>query len=154
MIKNKFGKSNGWVLAQIVLFVLILFPPLKLSLNFSPGVRQMGFVLMVLGGILAVYSALSLKKNFRPSPQPRAGGYLVTSGLYGIIRHPTYAFVILAGLGLSIWTDDIIRIMLVVCLSILFDAKTRLEERWLEEMYPEYAEYKKRVKRKFIPGLW
>lgn len=154
MVKNKFRKSNWWVLAQIVLGVLILFLPLKLTLNLPHGVQSLGFVLMVSGGLLAVYSAISLKKNFRPSPQPRTGGYLVTSGLYGIIRHPAYAFIILAVFGLSIWTDDVVRVMLAVCLSILFDAKTRVEERWLEKTYPEYAEYKKKIRHKFIPGLY
>ena len=35
-----------------------------------------------------------------------------------------------------------------------FDAKRRREERWLEEQYADYATYRERVRRHFIPFLW
>lgn len=34
-----------------------------------------------------------------------------------------------------------------VLLFLLFDAKSRREERWLETKFPSYAEYRKRVRR-------
>jgi len=38
-------------------------------------------------------------------------------------------------------------------LLVFFHLKSRREERWLVERYPEYADYQKRVK-KIIPFIW
>jgi len=57
-------------------------------------------IFLSIGGILAFYAALSLKENMKPSPKPQGGGCLVTSGLYGIVRHPAYAGIFVAALGL------------------------------------------------------
>ncbi|HEX6330442.1 MAG TPA: hypothetical protein VF129_04025 [Actinomycetota bacterium] len=33
------------------------------------------------------------------------------------------------------------------------ELKSRLEERWLLERYPEYGDYRRRVRRESVPGL-
>jgi len=40
-----------------------------------------------------------------------------------------------------------------VALFIFFDLKSRREERWLREAYPEYGDYQKRVK-KLVPWVY
>jgi protein-S-isoprenylcysteine O-methyltransferase Ste14 len=32
--------------------------------------------------------------------------------------------------------------------------KSRLEERWLIDRHPAYADYRQRVRRRFVPYLW
>ena len=40
-----------------------------------------------------------------------------------------------------------------LALGPLFDAKARAEERWLRQRFPEYAGYKRRVRR-FVPWIY
>ena len=44
-------------------------------------------------------------------------------------------------------------LLLPVLLFIFFDLKSRREEQWLREAYPDYPAYQKRVK-KLIPWVY
>jgi len=147
-------RNRQWFLSQAILLLLILFSPFRIKLFSLPSIRYLGLFFFIIGGVLALYAVLSLKENLKPSPKPRAGGYLVTSGLYNIVRHPAYSGILLAALGVSLWMNDLVRIFLTLVLFIFFDAKSKAEESWLEKTYPDYAEYKERIKRKFIPWIY
>jgi protein-S-isoprenylcysteine O-methyltransferase Ste14 len=77
----------------------------------------------------------------------------VTHGAYGFVRHPIYSAVIIGAAGLGLITENWLRLAITVLLVIFFDSKARVEERWLEEKYPNYAAYKTRVK-KLIPWVY
>jgi protein-S-isoprenylcysteine O-methyltransferase Ste14 len=77
----------------------------------------------------------------------------VTSGVYGLVRHPIYTGLILGTLGWSLWNANLLGAGLALLLFVFFDLKSRREERWLMEAYPGYAEYKRHV-RKLIPLVY
>jgi len=147
-------RNKQWFLSQAILLLLILFSPFKTKLFSLPSIRYLGLFFLIIGSVLALYAALSLKENLKPSPRPRAGGYLVTSGLYSIVRHPAYSCIMLAALGVSLWMNDAVRMLFTFWLFIFFNAKSKAEEKWLEKTYPEYSEYKKRVTKRFIPWVY
>ena len=60
---------------------------------------------------------------------------------------------IVGGFGWAIWRGSLIGIGLSFLLFLFFDAKTRAEERWLVQQYPEYKGYQQQVKR-LIPWLY
>ncbi|HNX69232.1 MAG TPA: methyltransferase, partial [Candidatus Omnitrophota bacterium] len=111
-------------------------------------------LLVISGTMLFVFARKSLKRNMVVSPKPVAGGYLIQSGIYGIIRHPGYVGIFMASFGVSLWKHDLVRIILSLCLLILFDVKTRIEESWLSKTYADYDQYKIAVKKKFIPWIY
>ena len=47
-----------------------------------------------------------------------------------------------------------VALVLAAALAILLHAKARLEERWLEELDPSYADYRHRVRRNLLPWLY
>ena len=147
-------RNKGWFLIQTFLILLIMFSPFRIKLYLPSSIRYLGLSFLILGGSFAVYAALSLKENLKPSPKPRVGGCLVTSGLYRIVRHPAYSFIMLALLGISLWMNDVVRILLTLGLFVFFDAKSKVEEKLLEKIYPDYINYKKQVSKKFIPGVY
>ena len=147
-------RNKQWFLIQTILLLLILFSPFRISVHLPANIRYLSLFFFVIGGFIALYSVLSLKGNLKPSPKPRVGGYLVTSGLYKIVRHPAYSGIVIAALGWGLWMNDLIRILLTLVLFVFFDAKSRMEEKWLEKAYPEYKSYKKHVTKKFIPWLY
>ncbi len=82
-----------------------------------------------------------------------AGAPLVVSSTYRRIRHPIYSGVLLAALGWTFVTTSILVLGLTALLLVLFDLKSRREEAWLLEAYPEYRSYRERTPR-FIPGIY
>ena len=148
------NNNKKWSLAQAILLLSILFLPFKINMHLPNVIRYLGISFIFIGIGLASYAITSLKSNLKPSPRPRVGGFLITTGLYGIVRHPAYSGIVIAALGYSLWTNDAIRCTLTVALLIFFDFKSSIEEKWLEKKFPEFIDYKKRVTKKFIPGIY
>ena len=147
-------RSKYWMLPQTLLLLCILFSPFKSALDFSLAVKYFGLSCLIAGGLLVTCAIWSLKNNLKSSPEPKPGGYLITTGLYCLVRHPAYSGIVIAALGFSLWMDDLIRIFLTLMLFIFFDVKSRVEEIWLEKVYPEYASYKRQATKRFIPGVY
>jgi len=112
--------------------------------------------LSILSGTAAAMAALALIKIRRyltPLPHPVAHSELVTSGIYGWVRHPLYSCQLIAGLGWTIYTLSALHLGLLVAGFLFFDYKATIEERWLTERHPGYPAYAKRV-RKLLPRLY
>ena len=95
----------------------------------------------------------NLGRNLTPLPKPKADAQLVTSGLFAWIRHPIYSALMLLTFGSSLERGHLIALILSACLAVLLEFKSRREESWLLEQFPEYAAYRSRVK-KFLPGIY
>ena len=92
-------------------------------------------------------------KSFSVFPEPRPDGQLETTGIYGIIRHPMYAGVLLIS-TLLIWEyPETSRIIAGVLLTVVILVKIRNEEKWLANRYPQFGEWKSRTNR-LIPFIW
>jgi protein-S-isoprenylcysteine O-methyltransferase Ste14 len=147
-------RNKHWIIIQTILLLLVLFWPFKIELPLPPIIRDAGIFFLIAGLVFGVVAVRALKDNLRPFPKPKVGGKLITTGLYSIVRHPAYGAILMSALGLSLWIGDGARLMLLVCLFLFFDAKSKIEEKWLEKTYPEYAGYKKQVTKRFIPWVY
>ena len=148
-----FKRGELWFLIQLLLFALIFFLPRVEWFPFPLGLRILGLALIAIGGVFGAGGALALGRNLSPFPKPIEGGALVTTGVYGLVRHPIYTGLILGTLGWDIFRENLLGIALAVALFIFFDLKSRREERWLVETYPGYADYRRRVK-KLAPWVY
>jgi protein-S-isoprenylcysteine O-methyltransferase Ste14 len=110
---------------------------------------------MILLGIALVYtSVINLKNNLSPWPIPtqQSGSSLVDDGIYSCIRHPMYAGVLLGMIGLSLWTESFLRLLLTILLFLVLDAKSEYEETKLIDTYGLlYEDYMIKVPGKFYP---
>lgn len=152
-------KGAGYVLLQGILIGLILFgprgfllPPLSLR-SWLPYLQVLGTGICILGLLLSFIAALRLGKNLTPLPCPKDGSQLVQIGLYQFVRHPIYSGVLLVGFGWLLIYPYAFILLYVIALTIFFEFKIRLEERWLLEKFPAYAEYCKKVS-KLIPWVY
>lgn len=152
-------KGLGYVLLQGVLIGLILFGPQGfLLLPQSLGAwlldhRVLGAGICILGLLLSFIAALRLGKNLTPLPCPKDGSQLIRLGLYRFVRHPIYSGVLLVGFGWLLIYPYAFILLYVIALTIFFEFKIKLEERWLLEKFPAYAQYCKQVK-KLIPWIY
>lgn len=91
--------------------------------------------------------------NFNIRPEPRPDGYLVQDGPYRWMRHPMYTSVLLLAAGAAVWLGSFLGAGLWLALVGVLLAKSRLEEQWLLQRYPEYAAYRQRTWR-WVPGVY
>jgi protein-S-isoprenylcysteine O-methyltransferase Ste14 len=79
---------------------------------------------------------------------------VVTTGIYGIIRHPMYAGNLLVNIGLSFWLGSFTAALFAAIPFALLVARIELEERFLTRELPGYREYAARVPYRLLPGIW
>jgi protein-S-isoprenylcysteine O-methyltransferase Ste14 len=146
-------KGEGWVILQFIIFGILVLTARFNYVDLPIWVRYSGGVFLTIGGYLGTSGVIHLGKNLSPFPRPVESGSLITHGIYASVRHPIYSGLILGTLGWTLIISNIIGLIVVVILFVFFDAKSRREEMWLVERYPEYAEYRNRV-HKLIPWIY
>jgi protein-S-isoprenylcysteine O-methyltransferase Ste14 len=104
--------------------------------------------LVACGWLLA--SVLSLGRCFGVLPEVRG---LVTTGPYGVVRHPVYLGELGAVAGLVLAAPTAWNACMGVGFWAAQSIRMRLEERALTEEFPEYRDYAERTPR-LIPYAW
>ncbi len=151
--------GEGWVVLQGLLLVALLLAGLAGRATPAWGEpwatlgRVAGGILIVVGLAFATLGIVGLRENLTPNPRPKAGGRLVDTGVYGIVRHPIYTGLIAAGFGWAQVTASVAAVAIAGVLFVFFDVKARREEAWLVAAFPGYAAYRRRV-RKLIPLVY
>jgi protein-S-isoprenylcysteine O-methyltransferase Ste14 len=132
------------VLAQtaltVLIVVLVFLPP------YWP--RELAFVgvpLAAVGAIGFLWAARSMGKSLTPYPRPRESGELILKGPYRFVRHPIYVagFLFFLGVGLS---SSLPATIGALALGALWRRKAAVEEAHLLARFPEYENYRERVK--------
>jgi protein-S-isoprenylcysteine O-methyltransferase Ste14 len=154
----QFGaRGGGWVAAQIALMgaiVLSALVGLGWPASIEPFAYGLGALLLAVGIGLLGAGGVGLGSALTPFPAPRAGGELQTAGVYGLIRHPMYGGGILIALGWSAIFATLAGLVLTALLALFAALKSRREELWLEQEYPDYDDYRHRTPHRFIPFVW
>lgn len=149
-------RGGGWVALQAVLFLSaagIGWYGARWPDAARPGLAIAAAVTFAAGIALLLAGGAGLGKQLTPFPRPVASGKLRQDGIYGLVRHPIYGGVLLLLLAWALASSPWALVALASA-AVFFDAKRRREERWLEEQYADYATYRERVRRHFIPFLW
>jgi protein-S-isoprenylcysteine O-methyltransferase Ste14 len=146
-------RGVGWVVAQSALLGVVAVVCFATPNSGSRALVIAGVVLMLAGAFVAAAAAAALGRSLTPFPRPKPTGELVTRGPFRFVRHPLYtgALLFLAGtsLVLSLWA-----LIPTAALLMLWTLKARLEERHLVRAFPEYPEYARRVRGRFVPFVF
>ena len=79
---------------------------------------------------------------------------LVDTGLYGLVRHPMYLGHFFLLLGLSLWLESYLALLMIPLVFAPIIARILVEEKTLVEALPGYAGYRERVPYRLIPWVW
>ncbi len=79
---------------------------------------------------------------------------VIDTGLYGIVRHPMYAAMVLLFLAIPLILGSLISVPVFLCYPFLIALRIRNEEKVLEAELEGYTAYKQKVKYRLIPFLW
>ncbi|GEM84033.1 methyltransferase family protein [Meiothermus hypogaeus] len=150
----RFGERGEWYVVGQFGLLGLLGLALWFTPSFSPPwLTGLGQGLAWGGLLVLLLAAWQLGRNLTALPKPRPEGYLVQTGLYRVVRHPIYCGVLLWAIGSSLTHLNPWTLLLSGLLFGLLDRKAGLEERFLEERYPDYQSYRGRVK-KLIPWIY
>jgi len=86
--------------------------------------------------------------------QVASGQKVVSTGLYGLVRHPMYTGNVLMLLGLPLALGSYWALALVIPGVAVLAARIRDEEKLLGEELDGYLEYTQKVRSRLIPYVW
>ena len=118
------------------------------------GVRWLGVVLFAAGGAVRLWPVFVLGRRFSGLVAIQPGHTLVTTGIYSIIRHPSYLGLLVSSLGWALAFRSGVGVLLTVLTLVPVVARIRAEEVLLRSQFgAEYDAYRSRTSR-LIPGLY
>jgi len=116
------------------------------NLNSDPWRGGLGVFLLALGLGFAVWARRHIGRNWGSPMSKKDEPELVTSGPYGLVRHPIYSGILLAGVGTAValsWSW----LVAVLLAGIYFVYSAIVEERYLTRQFPEdYPNYQRSTK--------
>ena len=79
---------------------------------------------------------------------------MIDTGPYALVRHPMYAGAMLWMIGLPLLLDSAVGLPVGGLLIVMMGVRAVGEERLLEQALDGYADYKRRVRFRLLPGVW
>lgn len=153
-------RGNRWVLVAFALLGVLgaYLPAYTDRLDFwvidGDAVRWLGLALSVAGGVLRLWPVFVLGRRFSGLVAIQPGHTLVTGGIYGVIRHPSYLGLLVGSLGWGLTFRSAVGVLLTVLTIPPILARIRAEEALLRAHFGgAYETYRARTAR-LIPGLY
>lgn len=82
------------------------------------------------------------------------GQTVISTGLYGIVRHPMYAATLVLFLSMPLVLGSIPAFLVFLVYPFLVAKRIRNEEKVLSRELPGYSEYLQKVRWRLIPYIW
>ncbi|MDR1887922.1 MAG: isoprenylcysteine carboxylmethyltransferase family protein [Zoogloeaceae bacterium] len=117
----------------------------------SPLLLQCSRYTLLAGMLLGIAALIQLGRSFGVLIAARE---VRTTGLYGWIRHPMYLSDIVMRFGYFLSHPSWLVAMLLVVSSVCYIARAMLEESFLTSASATYADYMRRVRYRFVPGVF
>jgi protein-S-isoprenylcysteine O-methyltransferase Ste14 len=153
-------RGNRWVLAAFgVIGLLLAYLPAYTDRTDvwtldGDAVRWLGVVLFAAGGALRIWPVFVLGHRFSGLVAIQPGHTLVTGGVYGVIRHPSYLGLLINSLGWALAFRSMVGVLLTALTIPPLIARIRAEERLLHTQFgDEYDAYRSRTWR-LLPGIY
>jgi len=153
-------RSNRWVLIPIIALGLVLgyVPAFTDRIGWltidGETTRWIGLVLFALGSTLRIWPVYVLGSRFSGLVAIQSNHRLVTTGIYSVIRHPSYAGLLLGSIGWSLAFRSGAGLIITALMIPPLLARIRSEETLLQSHFgAEYDAYRAHTSR-LIPGVF
>ena len=119
-------------------------------------------MLKYLGGLMLPFSTFFFYRAFTDntflSPvvrlQEERKHQLITTGIYGFVRHPMYLGALLFFIGVPLLTGSYFGLAAACFMILVLGVRAIGEEKMLTEKFEEYKDYKQKVRYRFFPLIW
>ncbi len=153
-------RGNRWIFVPLaVIGVLSAYLPaytdrLDVWTIDGDATRWLGLALYTVGGVLRIWPVFVLGRRFSGLVAIQPGHTLVTSGIYGIIRHPSYLGLLVGAFGWGLAFRSVVGVLLMVLTVPVILARIRAEEALLHTQFgADYDAFRARTSR-LIPGIY
>jgi protein-S-isoprenylcysteine O-methyltransferase Ste14 len=146
----------------IILFALLCFAalPVVSALDHRLGWSHAPPSVVYLGNALIVLSYVGFYFVFRANRYGAAtiqvveGQRVITTGPYGVVRHPMYSWALVMAAGIPLALGSLWGLLMLVPTIACIVARLLDEERFLARNLPGYAEYMRRTPYRLAPLVW
>jgi protein-S-isoprenylcysteine O-methyltransferase Ste14 len=153
-------RGNRWVLVAFAVLGLLAayLPAYTDRKDFwtidGDAMRWLGVALFAVGGALRIAPVFVLGRRFSGLVAIQPGHTLVTDGIYGVIRHPSYLGLLVNSLGWALAFRSGVGVLLTALLLPPLLARIHAEEKLLRSQFgDEYDAYRTHTSR-LIPGIY
>jgi protein-S-isoprenylcysteine O-methyltransferase Ste14 len=154
-------RGNRWVLPVFGVLGLLngFLPAWTDRIGFwtidGEALRWFGVALFVVGGCLRLWPVVVLGDRFSGLVAIQPGHTLVTGGVYGVLRHPSYLGLFLNSFGWSLAFRSGVGVLVTALLIPPIIARIYAEEALLRSQFgAEYDAFRAKTKWRLIPGVW
>lgn len=158
--KDKSSLNILWVIIilsiSLSIFVsYVRFGSLSLMIARSIWINYLGLVMIFVGIVSRILVIRSLGKYFTVDVTIRKDHKIKKDGIYNILRHPSYSASLLTFLGLGLYLNNWISLIIAFIPPFLaFLYRIKIEEKALIEQFgQDYIDYKRQTK-KLIPFIY
>lgn len=111
--------------------------------------------LIGLAGVAISFVAIGQNQFAAPTihDQSAEGQRVIQTGLYGVVRHPFYAGMLLFYAGAALWLGSTAGALATTAFLAMTLARIVIEEAWLRQNLAGYGAYARRVRGRLIPYL-
>lgn len=110
-----------------------------------------GWILMIASLIFMCVAQMQMKDSWRIGIDEKQVTQLRTNGIFGIIRNPIFAAIIIALAGKFLVYSTVLNLIILIVGIVLVTIQIRLEEEHLYKIHKEkYLDYKNKVKRRLF----
>jgi protein-S-isoprenylcysteine O-methyltransferase Ste14 len=148
-------RGEGWTFTQVALMLAVTVA--GVAGPAWPGDaswlrRSVGLLIAIGGQVLFIPGLAAFGHSLTPFPTPVEHARLQVGGAFRYVRHPIYGGLILIALGWSLLSSPL-TLVPTAALVLVLETKSRLEESMLQQRFPEYDAYRRRVRWRFVPGI-
>ena len=112
-----------------------------------------GAVLVAVG--LEVIALVVIQNSYAAATvQVEAGQTVVSTGMYGLVRHPMYTGNVIMMVGIPLALGSYWGLVFVVPGLIVLASRIRDEEKLLQKELDGYREYTQKVRYRLVPCMW
>ena len=130
------------------------------GLDFRFGWSELPFAVNCVGAVLFLLAYVLYAEVLRENTwlsrtiEVQDGQTVVSTGLYGIVRHPMYAVTLLLFLSMPIVLGSVPAFLVFLFYPFLIAKRIKNEEKVLSRDLPGYPEYLQKVRWRLIPYIW
>jgi len=157
--QKSWDKVLGGIIIILALAWLILMPLDARRFSWSPAFPLW---LKIIGGVLLLPALFLIFRATADNTflstvariQSERKQRVITSGVYGFVRHPLYLGCVLLQVGAPLLLGSLVGLAISLPGIITLVIRSIGEEKMMLEELEGYAEYQKKVKYRLIPYLW
>lgn len=146
----------------VILFSSLIFIAsfVLCGIDYKYGWTHVPFWLVILGCIVFLLTYVGFGELLRENEflsrtvEVQENQQVISTGLYGIVRHPMYFIITFMFFSLPLIIGSFIGLIPLLGLPLILIKRIENEEKVLEEGLIGYKEYKQKVKYRLIPFVW